>query len=98
MSLAPVSNAWPRNYVVMSAIGHNEVLQFAATAPHGFRVVSIPAMSEDQRKPSDTEEKKTIELCAEQHEGHRCILRLGHDGPHECHTAMSVLRWAARRK
>lgn len=39
------------------------------------------------------EERKTVELCGDAREGRRCIRPHGHDGKHECHTAVSVHSW-----
>ena len=41
----------------------------------------------------EREERKTVELCGDERAGRRCILARGHDGQHECHTAIDVHTW-----
>ncbi len=55
--------------------------------------MSHPAIAEPDNARSATDDKKTIELCAEEHHGRRCILRRGHDGRHECLTPTSFVTW-----
>jgi hypothetical protein len=47
----------------------------------------------DQAKPPPTTERKTVELCADERNGRYCILVRGHEGDHECHTAIAVHSW-----
>jgi hypothetical protein len=54
--------------------------------------MSKPAIEPDNA-PAVTEDKQTIELCADEHRGHRCILRRGHEGRHECPTVTSSVTW-----
>lgn len=50
--------------------------------------------TEPDNAPSATDDKKTIELCGDEHHGHRCILRRAHEGRHECHTPTSLVTWS----
>ncbi len=55
------------------------------------------AMTEDRGQPVASEDKKTLELCGDQRHGHRCMLQLGHEGRHECHTPTSFVTWPRAR-
>lgn len=37
-----------------------------------------------QTSPSRQNERKTTDLCAQEHDGARCMRHRGHDGKHEC--------------
>jgi hypothetical protein len=39
------------------------------------------------------DERRTVELCGEEHAGHRCIRARGHQGQHESHTPTTVHSW-----
>ena len=50
---------------------------------------------EPERTTASTDERKTIDLCGEQHRGARCFRERGHAGQHECplSNAQAVVRW-----
>ena len=47
----------------------------------------------DEQPPKSNDERKTVELCGNERGGRRCIRVHGHDGQHECHTALAVHTW-----
>lgn len=52
-------------------------------------------ISEELEEQPTSAHKKTVELCADQHDGAFCTLRKGHPGHHESHTlnGARVLTW-----
>jgi hypothetical protein len=43
--------------------------------------------------PLFNEDRKTRELCANEHLGRRCMLPKGHSGEHECHAVGLYVAW-----
>jgi hypothetical protein len=48
-------------------------------------------------EPITTDERKTVELCGDEHDDTRCILRRGHLGSHESHTGHRFSSWQPRK-
>ena len=49
--------------------------------------------TEQPRQQRNQEERQTVELCGDERAGRRCILARGHQGDHECHTAIAIHCW-----
>ena len=47
----------------------------------------------EQPKSHSKEDRKTVELCGDERSHWRCILARGHEGEHECHTAIAIHCW-----
>ena len=64
-----------------------------ATTNQATGTIAATNLATEQAQLQRQDERQTVELCGDERGSRRCILARGHEGDHECHTAIAIHCW-----